>query len=62
MRFAVVAVLFIVAVFGFFVGYAVGSLLLTEVGDVIMPLGVAEVDAMYYYYVLLLVFCVLLLL
>lgn len=37
MRWAVAAVLFIVAVFGFFVGFSVSSLLLSQVGDALDP-------------------------
>ena len=39
MRFPIVAVLFIIAVFGFFIGYAISSLLLDEVGSALAPLA-----------------------
>jgi hypothetical protein len=39
MRWAIVSVLFLVAVFGFFVGYAVSSLLLNTVKDAMQPFG-----------------------
>ena len=39
MRFAITAILFIIAVFSFFIGYSIGSLLITSVGDALDPLG-----------------------
>ena len=49
MRYAILAVLFIIAVFSFFVGYAVSSLLIGTVGDALAGpaerLGSAELDA-----------------
>lgn len=39
MRWAIVAVLFLIAVFGFFVGYAVSSLLLNTVKNAMEPFG-----------------------
>jgi len=38
MRFAITAILFVVAVFGFFVGYAVSSYLLSSVSTALEPL------------------------
>jgi hypothetical protein len=37
MRWAIAAVLFIIAIFGFFVGYAVSSLVLNEFKDALDP-------------------------
>ena len=42
MRWAVIAVFFIIACFGFFIGFSVSSLLLSEVGDALTPIASSE--------------------
>lgn len=39
MRWAIAAVLFVIAIFGFFVGYAIGSLLITDIYTSLEPHG-----------------------
>lgn len=45
MRWPIVAVLFVVAMFTFFVCYAVSSLLLDTVSDALLPVASSEADA-----------------
>ena len=49
MRFAIAALLFVLAIFGFFIGFSVSSLLLGEVGDALAPhaarVGSSTLDA-----------------
>jgi len=42
LRWAVVSVLFIVAMFGFFIGYSVSSLLLDTFADALIPVAAAQ--------------------
>jgi hypothetical protein len=48
MRWAIVAVLFLIAVFGFFIGYAVSSFLLSTVQDAMTPFGEQLTDSTAY--------------